>query len=331
MNRKLELVNYLKGYAIFTIVAFHLITYYNFYNWPNTIRFASTLGAAGIHIFFVCSGFGLYFSYLRNPISYTQFIKKRFLKVYIPYIIIVLISACFPFMYSGNDRLTAVLSHIFLFKMFSPIYVHSFGAQFWFISTIIQFYFVFYLLIYLKNKFGIIKYFIGTIIISLAYGIIVGLLGKTEIRTWDSFFLQFLWEFSLGMMLAEYYYINKQTYKNARLSLVLILSILGFIITGISGYLGGVYKIFYDFTLLLAYGGLSLFIYLLNIKFVNEFFIWISKFSYEWFLIHMLIFKCMQSLLIGYIPSFLLFILVFLLSIYSGLLYHIILQKFRIH
>lgn len=332
MNRKLDLISYLKGYAIFTIVAFHLITYYNFYNWPNIIRFASTIGAAGIHVFFVCSGFGLFFSYLKKPISYMQFLKKRFLKLYIPYIVIILISACIPFMYNGNDRINAVLSHIFLFKMFSPIYEHSFGAQFWFISTIIQFYLVFYILIYLKNKLGSKKYLIISIIISLVYGILVILLGKMEIRTWDSFFLQYLWEFSLGMIFAEYFCNSQQSYKSyksPKLFLILILSILGFIMTGLTSYLGGIFRIFIDYTLFLGYGSLAYFIYLLNIKYINTFFIWINKFSYEWYLIHILIFECMRVLLIGCNSSIFLFILVFIISMCSALIYNVIIQKFK--
>lgn len=43
------------------------------------------------------------------------------------------------------------------------------------------------------------------ITISLLWSTIVGLTGHAEERVWNSFFLQYLWEFCLGMKLAEWY------------------------------------------------------------------------------------------------------------------------------
>lgn len=39
--------------------------------------------------------------------------------------------------------------------------------------------------------------------ISLAWSTVVGVLGYEEMRPWGSFFLQYLWEFCLGMWIAE--------------------------------------------------------------------------------------------------------------------------------
>lgn len=327
MERKIDLVDYLKGYSIFTIILFHLIQLFNFYNWPNIIRLASNLGGAGVHVFFVCSGFGLYLSYMKKPITYKKFIKKRFLKIYTPYIIVVLLSSCLPIMYSGSDRMIATLSHVFLFKMFVPMYEESFGTHLWFISTIIQFYLIFYVLIWIKNRLGNKKYMVLAIFISLAYGLIVSLLKNSDVRTWNSFFIQYLWEFALGMIFADYYYKKPSVFKKPNLVWLFILSTMGLVITGITGYLGGVYKIFNDYTSLLGYGGLSVFIYFLNIKVINKFFIWINKFSYEWYLVHILIFTCMAFLLQNFTPSIIVFIMVFITSMYSAFLYNVIIQK----
>lgn len=70
----------------------------------------------------ICSGFGLYLSYLNKPLTYSQFLKRRFLKVYLPYIIIILVSALIPFYNTSSDKLLQILSHIFLFKMFLMIW-----------------------------------------------------------------------------------------------------------------------------------------------------------------------------------------------------------------
>ena len=54
---------------------------------------ASAIGGTGVHVFFFCSGFGLYLSYLRKPIGFVDFMQKRMLKIYVPYIIVIFISA----------------------------------------------------------------------------------------------------------------------------------------------------------------------------------------------------------------------------------------------
>ena len=124
-------------------------------------------------MFLFCSGFGLYYSYLNRKQSFGEFIKRRFTKIYIPYIVVVLISAAIPFMYYGKDRGIAVLSHIFLFKMFMPQYEESFGTQFWYISTVIQFYLIFIPLCKIKDKFSSNKAFFG-----MALALIIYLLDK---------------------------------------------------------------------------------------------------------------------------------------------------------
>lgn len=110
MNRRLDIIDYLKGYSIFTIVLYHLISFFKLYNWGSLIKTASNFGGAGVHIFILCSGFGLYLSYIKNPITFINFLKKRFSRVYIPYIIVVGISSLIPIMYTGN-RIMALLSH----------------------------------------------------------------------------------------------------------------------------------------------------------------------------------------------------------------------------
>lgn len=94
MLQRLEVIDFLRGFSIFTIVLMHLLQ-----SFPISpfLMAASSFGGAGVHVFILCSGFGLYLSYLNRPLTYIQFLKRRFLKVYLPYIIIILISALIPF------------------------------------------------------------------------------------------------------------------------------------------------------------------------------------------------------------------------------------------
>ncbi|MBM6820173.1 acyltransferase [Clostridium saudiense] len=287
--KKLVLIDYLKGFSIFTIIIMHLIQGY--LSLPNIVNQASGFGGAGVHIFIICSGFGLFYSYLNKNLSYKEFLKKRFIKIYMPYILIILISALIPYIYIYSDRIMAVLSHIFLFKMFIEKYECSFGVQFWFLSTIIQFYLIFILLTKVKKKLNDDKKFmILSWGISLIWWIIVFYLGKSNLRVWNSFFLQYLWEFSLGMVLATKYY-NSGKINIPKKRLLVLGSVIGIILTGITGIYGGYLKLFNDIPSVMGYGGIALLIFMVGSKYINTFFINLSSISYELYLIHILVYK----------------------------------------
>lgn len=254
------------------------------------IQNALSFGGAGVHVFILVSGFGLCLSQLKNPLSYWQFLKRRFLKVYIPYIIVIAISALIPFVYDG-DRLVAFFSHAFLFKMFNEHWMNSFGVQFWFISMIISFYLIFPLLFIVVKKCkqgGVILAFI----ISLLWATLVGLLGKSDLRIWNSFFLQYLGEFVLGMFLAMKYKENPEFIKVPSKWLLVVVSVIGIALVGYTGIKGGVLKLYNDLLSLIGYTSLALLIYSFGIKWINRFFIYTNCFSYEWYLIHILVFAC---------------------------------------
>lgn len=71
--KRLELIDYLKGYSIFTVILFHLLGNYSL---PGILEKGINFGAAGVHVFIVCSGFGLYLSYLNKPLRFIPFIKN---------------------------------------------------------------------------------------------------------------------------------------------------------------------------------------------------------------------------------------------------------------
>ena len=93
-----------------------------------------------------------------------------------------------------------VISHLLLYKMLFVDLDISLCYPYWFISTIIQFYLVWPLIVRLVQNWG--GYFVA-LAISLSWSTIVGILGYEEMRPWGSFFLQYLWEFCLGMWIAE--------------------------------------------------------------------------------------------------------------------------------
>ena len=194
--KKLEVINFLRGFAIFTIVLMHCVQGYL----DGVMHKAVSLGGTGVHVFILCSGFGLYLSYMNKPLGYTDFLRKRFGKVYFPYIIVIGLYAVWGLISSGTANWEAVASHVFLYKMFDNELDIILCYPFWFISAIIQFYIFFPLIMRLIRIRG---GYLLALLISILWATLVGWLGYEEYRPWGSFFLQYLWEFALGMWLAE--------------------------------------------------------------------------------------------------------------------------------
>lgn len=136
MKNHFELVDFLKGYAIFTIVLFHLLLG----QVTGVMGTAINFGGAGVHIFVLCSGFGLYLSHMRKKLSYKAFMKKRLLRVHLPFVMIVLLTVLVPWI---KFDIGAFLSNIFLYKMFFENWNCAYGGQMWFVSMIVQMYLLF--------------------------------------------------------------------------------------------------------------------------------------------------------------------------------------------
>ena len=87
-SRRYTEISFLRGMAITTVVLMHIIqVYVKGGDIPMWLRYASSLGGTGGHVFIFCSGFGLYLGYLHRPYGAGEFLKKRFVKVYLPYLI----------------------------------------------------------------------------------------------------------------------------------------------------------------------------------------------------------------------------------------------------
>lgn len=149
-KERLEIIDYLRGLAIFTIVLMHCVQPHL----DGVLHKAASFGGAGVHVFILCSGFGLYLSYLNKPLGYWNFLKKRFGKVYVPYIIVIALFAIWEFYKFGVVDWKAVASHVLLYKMFDSELDISICYPFWFISTIIQFYLCFPLIIRVTRTGG---------------------------------------------------------------------------------------------------------------------------------------------------------------------------------
>lgn len=151
-------------------------------------------------------------------------------------------------------------------------------------------------------------------LISLSWATVVGLLGYEEFRPWGSCFLQYLWEFVLGMWLADKYAssfskVNAllEDPKNLKWWWLIGGAVVGMGLTGAMGWIGGILKLYNDIPSLMGYLSLLLIVYKASCSFgcltwLKNFFTWASSFGYELYLVHSLVYVEMGYLLKDIIP-----------------------------
>jgi len=293
-------------------------------NISGALSKAFAFGGAGVHVFILCSGLGLYLSYLRKPLGYKDFLRKRFTKVYLPYVIAVALWGTWLMINKGAFPMKEVMSHLLLYKMFSVELDTSLCYPYWFISTIIQFYLAWPLIVRLVQGWG--GHFLP-FAISIAWGTLVGVLCYEEMRPWGSFFLQYLWEFCLGMWIAERIFKGRQNLvdvKEMKWWWLLVGSIGGMGLSALMAWNGGWLKLYNDIPSLVGYLSMALLIYKIGIKFVNRFFEWANSFSYELYLVHSLVFTIVAYIVAERMPS----LFLFTVSIFAAYLFAYIYRKF---
>ncbi len=288
MTKKIEVIDFIKGYSILSIVIFHLFQRISL---PAFIAKGIDFGGTGVHTFIFASGFGLYLSHLKKPLDYISFLKKRFSKIYTPYILVVLFIALVSlFIPIYDNSLYAVLGHVLLYKMFDNNIICSYGYQFWFISTILQFYLLFPLFVLAKRKLRDAPFLISALAVSLLWGALLIYTGKDFYRDWTSAFFTYLWEFCLGMLLAERWLRRGTEFWNIPMGYLLLLAAGGLALYGLLALKFGVYgRVLNDIPALFGYTSLAILLYRLGIPFVNRFMLTTEKISYPLFLIHLFI------------------------------------------
>lgn len=144
------------------------------------------------------------------------------------------------------------------------------------------------------------------LLISLLWATLVGRLGYEECRPWGSFFLQYLWEFALGMWLAKKVKLSGWTEERLMKKLKMWHLVMGMSVgMGLSAAMawnGGFLKLYNDIPSLFGYASILLLVYKVGVKRINTFFIYTSKIGYEWYLVHSLTFLVLHHFLDGLMP-----------------------------
>jgi peptidoglycan/LPS O-acetylase OafA/YrhL len=296
VQRKAERIGFLdfaRGFAILTIVVYHFLMHWAQARgglWPKAIM----VGGSGVHLFIIMSGFGLYLSI--SAFSTGSFFRRRFVKVLLPYYLIITVIFLVNFIYTLylGCGLYAYLGHIFWYKMFDESIVASFGAQFWFLSMIVQFYLVFPLLWYaqkrLNNNFVFVM--LATLV-SVIYWIVVAKSGVASLRIYNSSFLQFLWEFCLAMALADAFKRRNYRFWEQKPLTLGAVAVGGMGLMAVLALKGGdMGRVFNDIPAALGYTAVAAIAYLLFKKvgmLLVRFFNYLGGISYELFLVHIFV------------------------------------------
>ncbi len=329
-------IDFAKGYAIATIMLFHALQRVAL---PGFAQKAIVFGGTGVHLFFLLSGLGLMLS--KHDGGVLAFYQRRLYKVWLPYAVALTLALVFALgMGMFPDGWQAWLAGVLGYQMFVPAYIESFGGHYWFISAIFQFYLVFPVLLWLFGKIGNRLYFSALCLsISMVWWVLVYALDKGSVRTWNSFFLQFLWEFGLGMAIADalrygtWAHWAQRYWRAERWWLWLLGGCVGaaamLLLVLRAGKIG---PIFNDVFALLGYGLLSVGIFLFcqkNMPRVVSFFQWVGGISFSVYLVHIMVLELflltLQQFGMGmrmlYIPLFL------VLALGAGSAFHKVFAK----
>jgi len=299
---RIEFLDFAKGCAMLSIVLFHYFRGY----FPGLGDKAVMVGGAGVHLFLLLSGFGLALSTQRLAASF--FYRKRFSRILLPYFLVVtLIFALNQFipLYPGSG-LYAWLGHILLFKMFDESIINSFGGHFWFLSTIIQFYLVYPLLDRCLRTMDNNWFALSGLAISMGYWLLLACTGMAGLRVGTSFFLQYLWEFCGGMVLARLFVARDYRFWQQQPIFLLLAGLVGLGLMGAMALKGGtVGKVFNDIPSAIGYTSLVAFLYTVLAP-SSQVGTWLRKgllftgsISYEIYLTHMLIFSIFSFFMAG--------------------------------
>lgn len=293
-----EYISFARGYAIFSILLFHALQRLAL---PGLWSKAIVFGGTGVHLFFLLSGFGLALSQTESTID---FFRRRFFRVWIPYFLALTISLALAItLHLFPDSWDAWLAGIGLYQMFFERHIESFGGHFWFVSAIMQFYIVFPVLKKsLDQSASLQRFVVAGLLMSVSWWILVMVLQKGAMRTWNSSFLQFLWEFMLGMAIAKS--VKSRASEGRWMKIICHFwqpaSWMWWLAGGVffAGLMlllelkaGVVGHIFNDIPALLGYGMLSVGVYFFSkrhLPFLAQFFFWVGTFSYSLYLVHII-------------------------------------------
>lgn len=129
------------------------------------------------------------------------------------------------------------------------------------------------------------------------------------------------------MWLAKIYFEHPKKIKVPKIGILMVAMIVGLGLTGVAGIVGGYWKSYNDIPSLIGYMSMVLIVYKLSINWVNRFFQYTNKISYEWYLVHILIFSIYFKFARGILLFYADWVVLMFVSYVVAIGYHKVLKK----
>lgn len=243
MKQNLPILTGLRFFAAFYVFIFHVDIRYPLDFLGKTLSEFIAQGAVGVNVFFILSGFILYYNYHDRKISYIEFILKRLAKIYPVYLVGFIL--CFFVVKAMHIKIEnffeIMMMNLLLVQSYLPRFsMMWYGGGSWSISTEFFFYLTFPLILYFilqLGKRGLLIFGLFCYVLSFIPGILFNL-DIIDSKLNYSFPLSRVWEFMAGMITAALVIKHKITINNFLLLATFLFSALFFHYVGknLSGY-----------------------------------------------------------------------------------------------
>lgn len=184
---KIKAIDSLKIFAIFWIMLFHWLDFRNEWNLgrlfsknellqhfikdgitlESIIKILISFGFLGVNIFFFISGFSLALSAKNKLQSYPIFLKKRVVRIFPPYWVVLISWLIMQIVRKEPLNYTNIIFHFLGIHTVHPNFIYSISTPLWFVGVILQFYLIFPLLFYGAQRIPTLIYLIILILIEL--------------------------------------------------------------------------------------------------------------------------------------------------------------------
>lgn len=195
--------NLIKSIAAIAVVFHHWLLFLESESSSMSGVIFALTGISGtfVQLFFVISGYGLFFSYYKNPRSWKQWVIHRMRKILLPYWITVVITFILAILVHQEYTWQTLSAYLTLTRNFySPGW--NMNISLWFMPVLAGLYLSFPFLVKAIKAYGSVKIFILAAIISYSY-IFTCISFGTIPEHQNAFFLSYLIQFTFGMALAH--------------------------------------------------------------------------------------------------------------------------------
>lgn len=169
---RLQSIDALRGIAALGVVLYHAVSQTgsavpnNLFQYPvRLIQFVSSFGYIGVFLFFVISGFCIHLQWARaraagqpTQIKFVAFWKRRWRRLYPPYLITLALFLIITAFTAGINVthffVYDVVMHLLMLHNLDPHTCYSINGVFWTLAVEEQLYLAYFLLLYLRNRWG---------------------------------------------------------------------------------------------------------------------------------------------------------------------------------